>query len=102
MDLSAGLRGGDMDFNIELKKLTIANRLCNNWLRLHPHAYMDYGRPGIKMDEYHNTRAFLMQRVEDYDNHKYVVMFDKETKEAVLLDRLEYLADFDRLYEMYD
>ena len=91
-----------MNIEMELKKLTIAHRLCLNCTRLHPTACRDYGKIGVKYDTYHNQRAFLINRLEDYNDHEYVVKFDKVTHTATILDRLEYLADFDRLYELYD
>lgn len=91
-----------MNIDVELKKLTIINRMCHNYLRLHPHAYMDYGTPGDIINAYHNTRAMLMNRLEQGTDYKFVVQFVPETHEAVVLDRAEYLADFDRLYDMYE
>ena len=83
----------------EIKKLTIAHRLVENWLRLHPTAYRDCGYIGHKWSTYHNQRAELMNKVEDETG--YVVEFDKETLEALLIDRKYYLDHFDEMWEKF-
>lgn len=42
-----------------------------------------------------------MQKVEDYEDGKWVVEFDKETLEAVLIDRQYYLDHHDEMWEKY-
>jgi len=90
-----------MNLQAELAKLTIIHRIASRWLQKYPDAYMDCGSIGDKMNAFHNYRAMKMQYVEQKSDYKLVVVFDKETKEAIALDRKYYLDNFDELYDKY-
>ena len=85
-----------MNIKTELKKLTIINRMIEHRIKTHPTCYLSFSD---RVGEWHNTRAFLINKLEQ--NTGYLGIVEFVNGKAEFLNRESYLADHDRLYDLY-
>ena len=83
-----------------IKKITILTRIIETRLRRYPHAYMDYS-DRINPVAYHNYRCMLADKLETDTDFEYIVVIDENNEEAILLNREEYLANYDYYWDKF-